>query len=78
MENAIDSKLREALAGISGILVTPFDTADLLAPARLRPIVDRAVKAGVHILVANGNTGEFYSLRERLQAWGLPLRDRSP
>lgn len=51
-----------ALPGISGILVTPFDSDDRLAPARLRPIVNRAVDAGVHILVANGNTGEFYGL----------------
>jgi len=58
----IDPTLRKALAGISGILVTPFDASDRLAPARLRPIVDRAVEAGVHTLVANGNTGEFYGL----------------
>jgi 4-hydroxy-tetrahydrodipicolinate synthase len=58
----IDAALRKALTGISGILVTPFDDSDNLAPRRLRPIVDRAVKAGVHILVANGNTGEFYAL----------------
>ena len=61
----IDPKLRKALAGISGILVTPFDGNDQLAPARLRPIVDRAVAAGVHSLVANGNTGEFYGLTTR-------------
>jgi 4-hydroxy-tetrahydrodipicolinate synthase len=58
----IDPALRQALAGISGILVTPFDGEDRVAPARLKPIVDRAVKAGVHVLVANGNTGEFYAL----------------
>ncbi|MFO1312938.1 MAG: dihydrodipicolinate synthase family protein [Burkholderiales bacterium] len=58
----IDPSLREALAGISGILVTPFDDSDRIAPARLRPLVDRAVGAGVHMLVANGNTGEFYGL----------------
>ena len=58
----IDVRLRAALAGISGILVTPFDSADRLAPQRLKPIVDRAVAAGVHALVANGNTGEFYGL----------------
>ncbi len=56
------SRLTAALGGISGILVTPFDADDRIAPARLAPIVDRAVEAGVHILVANGNTGEFYSL----------------
>ncbi len=54
--------VRAALAGISGILVTPFDAADRLAPARLRPIVDRAIGAGVQVLVANGNTSEFYAL----------------
>jgi 4-hydroxy-tetrahydrodipicolinate synthase len=58
----IDVALRQALTGISGILVTPFDTADAIAPGRLRSIVDRAVNAGVHCLVANGNTGEFYAL----------------
>lgn len=56
--------IRQALTGISGILVTPYDTndPDRLAPARQAPIVERAVHAGVHILVANGNTGEFYCL----------------
>jgi 4-hydroxy-tetrahydrodipicolinate synthase len=55
-------RLSAALGGISGILVTPFDEDDRIAPKRLAPIVERAVTAGVHILVANGNTGEFYSL----------------
>src|SRR3712207_1077885 len=59
---SVDPKLRVALTGISGILVTPFDERDQVAPSRLRPIVDRAVRAGVHVLVANGNTGEFYGL----------------
>ena len=58
----IDPKLRQAFTGISGILVTPFDAQDRIAPRRLQPIIDRAVNAGVHILVANGNTGEFYGL----------------
>src|SRR3954470_10243829 len=59
---SIDPKVRQALTGISGILVTPFDDQDRVAPRRLKPIIDRAVGAGVHILVANGNTGEFYGL----------------
>ena len=59
---AATAGLRAALAGISGILVTPFDGDDRIAPAWLRPIIDRAVGAGVHALVANGNTGEFYGL----------------
>src|SRR4051812_32291867 len=58
----IDPALRQAFAGISGILVTPFDERDHIAPERLRPIIDRAVAAGVHVLVANGNTGEFYAM----------------
>ena len=54
--------LQDALSGISGILVTPFDAEDRIAPARLRPILDRALAAGLHVPVANGNTGEFYAL----------------
>lgn len=55
-------RLQYALRGVSGILVTPFDMDDQIAPERLAPIVDRAVAAGVAVLVANGNTGEFYAL----------------
>lgn len=54
--------LRRALDGISGILVTPFDDRDQLDPEPLQPVVDRAIAAGVHVLVANGNTSEFYGL----------------
>lgn len=54
--------LDTALSGISGILVTPYDAAGKIAPARLAPIIDRALGAGMHLPVANGNTGEFYSL----------------
>jgi 4-hydroxy-tetrahydrodipicolinate synthase len=57
-----EPKLLQALTGISGILVTPFDRDDRVAPARLKPVIDRAIGAGVHILVSNGNTGEFYGL----------------
>lgn len=54
--------LQAALTGISGILVTPFDERDRIAPARLAPVIDRALAAGLHIPVVNGNTGEFYAL----------------
>jgi 4-hydroxy-tetrahydrodipicolinate synthase len=60
--NPIDPKLRQALTGISGILITPFDDQDEVAPHRLAGIIDHAIGAGVHILVSNGNTGEFYGL----------------
>lgn len=54
--------LDTALTGISGILVTPYDGAGDVAPEKLRPILDRALGAGVHMPVVNGNTGEFYAL----------------
>lgn len=54
--------LDTALRGISGILATPYDTAGDIAPEKLAPIIDRAVAAGVHMPVVNGNTGEFYAL----------------
>ncbi len=54
--------LDTALTGISGILVTPYDSDGDIAPAKLAPIVDRALAAGLHMPVVNGNTGEFYAL----------------
>ncbi|OOY17405.1 dihydrodipicolinate synthase family protein [Thioclava sp. DLFJ4-1] len=54
--------LDKALGGISGILVTPYGEDGNLAPDRLSPIIDRALGAGMHIPVVNGNTGEFYAL----------------
>ena len=64
--------IEQALTGISGILVTPFDADDAIAPARLAPIVARCAAAGVDALTVNGNTSEFYGLSfaeaERMQA----------
>lgn len=54
--------LDQALTGISGILVTPYDRAGQIAPTKLAPILDRALAAGMHMPVVNGNTGEFYAL----------------
>lgn len=54
--------LDAALTGISGILVTPYDENGDVAPSGLAPILDRALSAGVHMPVVNGNTGEFYAL----------------
>jgi len=54
--------LGKALRGISGILVTPYDAKGEIAPEKLAPIIDRALGAGVHIPVVNGNTGEYYAL----------------
>lgn len=56
------NNLEQALSGISGILVTPFDDKGEIAPDSLIPIIDRALGAGLHLPVVNGNTGEFYAL----------------
>jgi len=53
---------RAALTSVAGILVTPFDRHDAIGPDRQIPIIQRAIGAGVAVLTANGNTGEFYSL----------------
>lgn len=54
--------LDRALTGISGILVTPYDDNGDVAPQKLVPVLDRALGAGLHMPVVNGNTGEFYAL----------------
>jgi 4-hydroxy-tetrahydrodipicolinate synthase len=54
--------LAQALTGISGILVTPYGETGEVAPRRLQPIIDRALAAGAHLPVVNGNTSEFYAL----------------
>jgi 4-hydroxy-tetrahydrodipicolinate synthase len=65
-------RIRTAITGISGILVTPMDAEDQVQPQRLKPIIARCAEAGVDALTVNGNTGEFYGLSfaeaERMQA----------
>ena len=77
------AELRQALDGISGILVTPFDEQGAIAPERLRPVVDRAISAGVQVLVANGNTSEYYGLEAdeavaMVEAAGAQVAGRVP
>lgn len=55
-------RLARALSGVSGILVTPFDRGDAIAPGRLAPIIARACAAGIAALSVNGNTSEFFAL----------------
>ncbi|MGP6087942.1 dihydrodipicolinate synthase family protein [Antarctobacter jejuensis] len=76
-------RLASALRGVSGILVTPFDQSGEIAPDLLKPVVDRAVAAGVHVLTANGNTGEFYGLTvaeacDMVRAAGAHIAGRVP
>ena len=67
----IDARLRTALAGISGILVTPFDSSDRLAPARLKPIVDRAAAVEPRFSLTDANAAAVVAICRRLE--GIPL-----
>jgi len=80
---ATSNQLMTALTGISGILVTPFTPNEEVSPKLLAPIIDRAISAGVHILVSNGNTGEFYGLttaeaEQMVQSTSEMIRRRVP
>jgi 4-hydroxy-tetrahydrodipicolinate synthase len=55
-------RLKAALSGVVGVLITPYDESGRLAPDLLARVIDRAVEAGVGALTINGNTGEFFSL----------------
>ena len=54
-------RLRQALAGISGVHVTPF-ADDAIDPATLGRVIDGLATAGIDNIVTGGNTGEFYAL----------------
>jgi 4-hydroxy-tetrahydrodipicolinate synthase len=45
------------------IAVTPFDADDAVDTQAYAAVLTRCVDAGVDVVTANGNTGEFYSLR---------------
>jgi len=55
-------KVRTALAGISGVHVTPYTADGAIDRAMLGRVVDRIAAAGIHNIVSAGNTGEFYAL----------------
>ena len=54
--------LSTRLGGISGVLVTPFDSDGNVDRALYVRLTARVAEAGIHSLVAGGNTGEFYAL----------------
>ncbi len=58
----MNTTIAAALEGVAGIFITPYGANGEIAPERLAPIVERALNAGVHLPVVNGNTAEFYSL----------------
>ena len=54
--------IRQTLTGISGVPVTPYDATGAVNEALLAQMIARLAKAGIHNLMAAGNTGEFFSL----------------
>lgn len=54
--------VRTALTGISGVPVTPYGRDGAIDTAMLSRLIARLAEAGIHNLMAAGNTGEFFSL----------------
>jgi 4-hydroxy-tetrahydrodipicolinate synthase len=54
--------MRQALTGVSGVPVTAYDKNGEVEPRSTANIYRRVAMAGIHNIVAAGNTGEFYAL----------------
>jgi 4-hydroxy-tetrahydrodipicolinate synthase len=54
--------LRRALHGVSGVPVTAYDARGEVDPEVTARVYARVAQAGIHNIVAAGNTGEFYAL----------------
>lgn len=54
--------MREALTGVSGVPVTAYDSKGEVEPRITAKVYTRVAAAGIHNIVAAGNTGEFYAL----------------
>lgn len=54
--------IKSALKGISGVPVTAYDAAGEVEPRVTAEVYSRVAGAGIHNIVAAGNTGEFYAL----------------
>ncbi len=61
MSDAMD-KVRKALTGISGVPVTPYAGDGSVDTTKLTTLIKGLAAAGVHNLMAAGNTGEFFTL----------------
>jgi 4-hydroxy-tetrahydrodipicolinate synthase len=74
-------RVRKALGGISGILVTPYAADGSINEPVLAKLARVQTAAGVQNLVSGGNTGEFFSLTfdevVRLQAATFAAMDGS-
>lgn len=56
------ASVRAALKGISGVPVTPYGADGEVNTPLLTALIARLAGAGIHNLMAAGNTGEFFSL----------------
>jgi 4-hydroxy-tetrahydrodipicolinate synthase len=56
------ASVRAALKGISGVPVTPYEVDGEIDLALLSKLIRRLAGAGIHNVMAAGNTGEFFSL----------------
>lgn len=54
--------VRRALESVVTIAVTPFDDGGAVDTRAYAAVLTRCVDAGIDVVTANGNTGEFYSL----------------
>ncbi|MCO5731148.1 dihydrodipicolinate synthase family protein [Rhizobium sp. SSA_523] len=54
--------MKTALRGISGVPVTAYDARGEVEPDVTAQVYARVAAAGIHNIVAAGNTGEFYAL----------------
>lgn len=54
--------MRKALKGVSGVPVTAYDARGEVEPRITAKVYERVAVAGIHNIVAAGNTGEFYAL----------------
>ena len=62
------ARVRAACESVVTINVTPFDEGGAVDLDRYAALVDRQVRAGIDVVTANGNTGEFYALDAAEQA----------
>ena len=53
---------RQALHGISGVPVTAYEAGGEVDIGVTTEVYARVARAGIHNIVAAGNTGEFYAL----------------
>ena len=62
------AKIRAACESVVVINVTPFGADGAVDLDTYAALVDRQVRAGIDVVCANGNTGEFYALDREEQA----------